>query len=81
MGYRYLAKSTSESSHEIPIEGFDLAEKDYRRMLSELEMFLNPERRREPPVIYAKVGAGLVWLIVMRYMYVQETRARDQGPM
>lgn len=55
MGYRYLAKSTSETSHEIPIEGFDQAERDYRLVLAELETFINPERRRETPVIYAKV--------------------------
>ena len=55
MGYRYLAKSTSESSHEIPIEGFDAAEKDYRQIVYELHQFLNPDSLRELPPVFAKV--------------------------
>ncbi len=43
MGYRFLAKSTSETTHEIPIEGFDTAERDYRQIVYELHQFLNPE--------------------------------------
>ena len=54
VGYRFLAKSSSEQSHEIPIEGFELAEKDYRLVLSELERFLCPDGTQLPPV-FAKV--------------------------
>ena len=54
MGYRFLAKNSSEQTHEIPIEGFELAEKDYRLVLSELERFLCPDGTQLPPV-FAKV--------------------------
>ena len=54
VGYRFLAKSSSEQSHEIPIEGFELAEKDYRLVLSELERFLCPDGTELPP-LFAKV--------------------------
>ena len=54
MGYRFTAKNTSETTHEIPIEGFELAERDYRQVLRELESFLSPEGAQLPPV-FAKV--------------------------
>ena len=56
LGYRYQAKSCSELTHQIPIEGFEYAEKDYRMILRELEFFLNPSKHHNPPYIFAKVG-------------------------
>ena len=54
MGFRFTAKNASETTHEIPIEGFELAERDYRQILSELERFLCPDGAQLPPV-FAKV--------------------------
>ena len=56
LGYRFLAMKTSEQSHEIPIEGFDMAERDYRRILYELGAFLNPDGKVQLPPVYAKVS-------------------------
>ncbi len=66
MGYRYLAQSTSEATHKIPVEGAPLALKDYRKLLGELESFLmtgNEEARDQLPAVFTKVwgerGSGL----------------------
>lgn len=55
VGYRYQAKSHSESTHEIPIEDFEYAEKDYRRILRELEVFVESSDEREIPPVFSKV--------------------------
>lgn len=57
MGYRYLAMSTSENTHKIPIE--KNGERDYRRILAELEGFVSTGRNGgEMPPVFAKVGHG-----------------------
>ena len=70
MGYRYLAMSTSDNTHKIPIEkkkgaALEESEKqrlefesDYRRILAELEEFVNPGRMGELPPIFAKVSSN-----------------------
>lgn len=55
VGYRYQAKSHSESTHEIPIEDFEYAEKDYRRILRELELFVESSDEKEIPPVFSKV--------------------------
>ena len=60
MGYRYLAMSTSNNTHKIPIEKNEKNEElefesDYRKILAELENFINPGRRGELPPVFAKV--------------------------
>ena len=70
MGYRYLAMSTSDNTHKIPIEKRKGAvleksekqllefESDYRRILAELEEFVNPGRKGELPPVFAKVSSN-----------------------
>ncbi len=55
MGYRYLALNTSETTHQIPISEFEQAEKDYRKILGEIEMFLDPDWTENMPPVYSKV--------------------------
>ena len=60
MGYRYLAMSTSNNTHKIPIEKNEKNEElefesDYRKILAELENFISPGRRGELPPVFAKV--------------------------
>ena len=59
MGYRFLAMSTSERTHQIPVDRFELAEKDYRSILSELEQFVGPTHRGPLPPVFAKVSHSL----------------------
>ena len=54
IGYRYDALRQSENSHCVPLEGFELACKDYRHVLQSLERFLTP-REDEVPLVFAKV--------------------------
>lgn len=61
MGYRYLAMSTSEKTHKIPIE--KNGERDYRRILAELESFVSAGRKGELPPVFAKVDQGKVEII------------------
>ena len=64
MGYRYLAMSTSNNTHKIPIEKKEKEElsvefeSDYRKILAELENFISPGRRGESPPIFAKVSSN-----------------------
>ncbi len=70
MGYRYLAMSTSDNTHKIPIEkkratALEKSERqplefesDYRRILAELEEFISPGRRGELPPVFAKVSSN-----------------------
>lgn len=70
MGYRYLAMSTSDGTHKIPIEKRKETlemngkpeekqllefESDYRKILAELEEFVSPGRRGNLPPVFAKV--------------------------
>ena len=41
IGYRYEAQSQSDRTHNIPVEGFELAVKDYREILSQLQTFVS----------------------------------------
>ena len=56
LGYRYQAQQRSESTHEIPISGFDEAVFDYRQLLWEIESFINPEGTRNIPAVFSKVA-------------------------
>lgn len=58
MGYRYLAQSMSETTHQIPISDFDRAEKDYRKVLGDMETFLDPKWTDIIPPVYSKVKLG-----------------------
>ncbi len=55
MGYRYLAQSTSETTHQVPISEFEQAEKDYRKLLGEIENFLDPDWTEKMPPVFSKV--------------------------
>ncbi len=55
MGYRYLAQSTSDTTHQIPIAEFEQAEKDYRKLLGEIENFLDPNWTEKMPPVFSKV--------------------------
>ena len=58
MGYRYEAQSQSERTHVVPIEGFKLANGNYRQILHDLEQFMNPPQSGASPVcslVFAKV--------------------------
>ena len=59
MGYRFLAQSTSETTHQIPISDFDLAERDYRKLLGDIEQFLDPNWTEVMPVLFSKVSCTL----------------------
>ena len=54
-GYLYDARRESENSHGVPLEGFELACKDYRHVLETLERFLTPVKN-ELPLVFAKKG-------------------------
>eukprot|EP00058_Branchiostoma_floridae_P011628 XP_002597116.1 hypothetical protein BRAFLDRAFT_121310 [Branchiostoma floridae] len=54
LGYRYLCQSTSDNTHQIPIEGFELAEGDYHRLWTDLCKFTSPNGRDFPP-LYVQV--------------------------
>lgn len=56
MGYRFQAQSESSQSHNIPI-GFDLGDRDYRRVMAGFEEFVS--RHKDPPVLFAKVGVAV----------------------
>lgn len=51
-GYLYTCKSHSESTHQIPVEGFELADANYRGLWMQIENFINPGREKEehPPL-------------------------------
>ena len=53
VGYRYDAQRQSESTHCVPLEGFELACKDYRHVLQTLEQFLTP-KENELPFVFSK---------------------------
>jgi protein maelstrom len=57
MGYRYEAQSQSERTHMVPVEGFELATKNYRQLLTDLKSFTNQSVAGASPVcplIFAK---------------------------
>ena len=58
MGYRYEAQSQSERTHMIPVDGFELANRDYRQILTELRTFICSPAGASPvsPILFAKVG-------------------------
>lgn len=60
MGYRFSAQSTSETTHQIPISDFDLAERDYRKLLGDIEQFLDPNWTEVMPVLFSKVSHYLI---------------------
>ena len=55
MGYRSLAMTTSDKTHQIPVEKFELAENNYRVILADLERFVSGGNRGDLPPVYAKV--------------------------
>lgn len=58
MGYRYEAQSQSERTHMIPVDGFELANKNYRQILTELQKFICSSPAGASPVsplLFAKV--------------------------
>ena len=56
VGYRFLAQSTSDATNQIPVEGAPDAEKDYRKLLQELEQYLtNDGQSHDLPPLFAKV--------------------------
>ena len=57
MGYRFLAMSTSDNTHQIPVEKF--GDKDYRSILADLENFVCPKSRGDLPPVFAKVSKVL----------------------
>ena len=85
MGYRYLAMSTSDNTHKIPIEkkkgSLEKDEKqplefesDYRRILAELEEFVSPGTRRELPPVFAKVCSSyFMFLQIYIFRYTSPT--------
>lgn len=60
MGYRSLAMSTSERTHQIPVEKFERAESDYRMILADLEQFVSDGNRGYLPPVFAKVRCSVV---------------------
>lgn len=60
MGYRSLAMSTSERTHQIPVEKFERAESDYRMVLADLERFVSDGSRGDLPPVFAKVDCSVV---------------------
>ena len=60
MGYRSLAMSTSERTHQIPVEKFERAESDYRMILADLEQFVSDGSRGDLPPVFAKVSCSVV---------------------
>lgn len=58
MGYRYEAQSQSERTHMVPVDGFKLANGNYRQLLQDLQSFMNPPQSGASPVcplVFAKV--------------------------
>ena len=74
VGYRYQAKSHSESTHEIPIEDFEYAEKDYRRILRELEHFVESSDEKEIPPVFSKV-----FIVPLQSLLHTHARARTHA--
>lgn len=59
MGYRFLAQSVSQQTHDIPI-GFELANGDYRRLVADIEQFVNLSHHAQGmPLFYAQVMSTL----------------------
>lgn len=56
IGYRFLAQSTSEQTHQIPVDGGPDAVRDYRMLLGKLESFLLDDDSSTIPPVFAKVG-------------------------
>ncbi|XP_071958708.1 protein maelstrom homolog [Antedon mediterranea] len=52
MGFRFLCLSTSDDKHQIPIENFDRAERDYRELWADMCNFINPDKRKSLPCLY-----------------------------
>ena len=57
MGYRYLAMSTSDNTHKVPIEKH--GDRDYRTVLADLENFVSLGRRGELPPVFSKVPMSI----------------------
>ena len=57
MGHRYAAQSQSDQTHTLPVSGFELAEKDYRKLLSELQAFTSSSRMGGTHMVFARVRA------------------------
>ena len=59
IGYRYEAQSQSDRTHNIPVDGFELAVKDYREILSQLQSFVSSGSEGASasiPLLFAKVN-------------------------
>lgn len=54
LGYRYLCQSTSDNTHQIPVEGFELAEGNYHQLWADLCNFASHNGRNFPP-LYSQV--------------------------
>ena len=58
LGFRFLSQDHSDKTHKLPIEGFELAEDNYRLLLADVEHFINPSKQQRRPPIYAMVGGA-----------------------
>ena len=58
LGYRFLSQEHSDKTHKLPIEGFELAEDNYRLLLADVEHFINPHKQQRRPPVYAMVGGA-----------------------
>ncbi|XP_013395238.1 protein maelstrom homolog [Lingula anatina] len=68
-GYRYTCQNHSDETHQIPIERFEYADKNYMGLWIQMENFLNPnqEKKESPPLYCQKaewkcVNSCLEWL-------------------
>ncbi|XP_068733037.1 protein maelstrom homolog [Montipora capricornis] len=55
-GLRYAAMSTSERTHQIPIEGLAKKEDTYRKIWLDLLRFVNPEQTAIFPPVYCRIS-------------------------
>ncbi|XP_015749095.1 PREDICTED: uncharacterized protein LOC107328869, partial [Acropora digitifera] len=56
VGLRYAAMSTSERTHQIPIEGLAKKGDTYRKIWLELLRFVNPEQTAIFPPVYCRIS-------------------------
>ncbi|XP_033106202.1 protein maelstrom homolog [Anneissia japonica] len=67
MGFRFLCLSTSDNTHQIPIENFERAVTDYRAIWTDMCNFINPDKKKLPVLYtlrenYDKVDFCIDWL-------------------
>ena len=55
LGFRYECQLHSDKTHQIPITSFELADDNYRQILSNIETFINPSHQPHPNPLFALV--------------------------